>query len=187
MRGHQDVLAPTLHSGELNSISDAKPEKQHAYSLQEDLMSAYKEQCETARTAVGNICAGLIQKSRIPYLEDAEASPCHLNSVDDDLKKSEVVKEFTRAVEMLQDGAVPTKRRENLPKECVSYLKTWFYAHYDDPYPSDLEKLEMSRRTMVDVNQISHWFVNYRKRVWKPKLPPHHPAVKEGITKKVKR
>lgn len=56
------------------------------------------------------------------------------------------------------------KRRGNLPKETTDKLRAWFVAHLQHPYPSEDEKQELMRQTGLQLNQISNWFINARRR-----------------------
>lgn len=56
------------------------------------------------------------------------------------------------------------KRRGNLPKETTDKLKAWFHAHLLHPYPTEDEKQEFMRQTGLQMNQISNWFINARRR-----------------------
>ncbi|KFA67407.1 hypothetical protein S40285_00213 [Stachybotrys chlorohalonatus IBT 40285] len=56
------------------------------------------------------------------------------------------------------------KRRGNLPKETTDKLRAWFLAHLHHPYPSEDEKQELMRQTGLQMNQISNWFINARRR-----------------------
>ncbi|KAI8949930.1 hypothetical protein F4801DRAFT_370913 [Xylaria longipes] len=58
----------------------------------------------------------------------------------------------------------PRKRRGNLPKEVTERLRTWFLAHLGHPYPSEEEKQLLMRETGLQMNQISNWFINARRR-----------------------
>ncbi|RDA86630.1 hypothetical protein CP533_1561, partial [Ophiocordyceps camponoti-saundersi (nom. inval.)] len=56
------------------------------------------------------------------------------------------------------------KRRGNLPKETTDKLRAWFVAHLHHPYPTEEEKQELMRQTGLQMNQISNWFINARRR-----------------------
>ncbi|KAI1335105.1 hypothetical protein F5Y15DRAFT_256439 [Xylariaceae sp. FL0016] len=56
------------------------------------------------------------------------------------------------------------KRRGNLPKETTDKLRAWFIAHLQHPYPTEDEKQELMRQTRLQMNQISNWFINARRR-----------------------
>jgi len=56
------------------------------------------------------------------------------------------------------------KRRGNLPKETTDKLRAWFMAHLSHPYPTEDEKQELMRQTNLQMNQISNWFINARRR-----------------------
>ncbi|KAI1743997.1 homeobox KN domain-containing protein [Xylaria scruposa] len=56
------------------------------------------------------------------------------------------------------------KRRGNLPKETTEILRNWFLAHLAHPYPTEDEKQALMRETNLQMNQISNWFINARRR-----------------------
>ncbi|KAG6007959.1 hypothetical protein E4U21_005320 [Claviceps maximensis] len=56
------------------------------------------------------------------------------------------------------------KRRGNLPKETTEKLRAWFIAHLQHPYPTEDEKQDLMRQTGLQMNQISNWFINARRR-----------------------
>ncbi|KAI1131625.1 hypothetical protein F5Y10DRAFT_262004 [Nemania abortiva] len=69
------------------------------------------------------------------------------------------------------DGGIGTngdgkqrKRRGNLPKETTDKLRSWFLGHLSHPYPTEDEKQELMRETGLQMNQISNWFINARRR-----------------------
>ncbi|KAF7551014.1 hypothetical protein G7046_g7839 [Stylonectria norvegica] len=56
------------------------------------------------------------------------------------------------------------KRRGNLPKETTDKLRSWFMLHLQHPYPTEDEKQDLMRQTGLQMNQISNWFINARRR-----------------------
>jgi len=68
----------------------------------------------------------------------------------------------------------PSRRRKSasLPPETVEYLKNWIMSpdHIAHPYPTEQEKSEIMRETGIEMKQLTNWFVNNRKRYWKPRV-----------------
>lgn len=56
------------------------------------------------------------------------------------------------------------KRRGNLPKETTDKLRAWFHSHLSHPYPTEDEKQQLMTETGLQLNQISNWFINARRR-----------------------
>jgi hypothetical protein len=68
----------------------------------------------------------------------------------------------------------PGRRRKStsLPQETVDYLKEWMMSpeHIAHPYPTDQEKAQIMADTGIELKQLTNWFVNNRKRFWKPRV-----------------
>jgi hypothetical protein len=64
------------------------------------------------------------------------------------------------------------KKSSSLPNETVEYLKAWMMApeHIAHPYPTEQEKMQIMAVTGVEMKQLTNWFVNNRKRYWKPRV-----------------
>ena len=71
----------------------------------------------------------------------------------------------------------------------VINLFRWLEAHLANPYPNEQEKFELCRRTGLNMNQLTNWFINARQRLV-PKLiakraaDPSHVFDSEHINKK---
>ncbi|KAI9641425.1 homeodomain super [Ciborinia camelliae] len=76
---------------------------------------------------------------------------------------------YSPATHQTQDmeDSKPRKRRGNLPKPTTDILNAWFSSHLDHPYPNEEVKQLLMRQTGLQLNQISNWFINARRR----KLP----------------
>lgn len=69
------------------------------------------------------------------------------------------------------DGLGPSGKRYRpsaiMSPRCLKILQDWVnaHAHLEFPFPSDAEKLQLSRDTGLDVQQIEMWFKNNRERI----------------------
>lgn len=64
------------------------------------------------------------------------------------------------------------KKSSSLPAETVDYLKAWMMSpeHVAHPYPTEQEKSQIMADTGIELKQLTNWFVNNRKRYWKPRV-----------------
>jgi hypothetical protein len=65
-----------------------------------------------------------------------------------------------------------SKKKTALSAHMVEYPKNWMMSpeHVDHPYPTEDEKLRIMSETGIVLKQLTNWFVNNRKRFWKPKV-----------------
>jgi Homeobox KN domain len=77
------------------------------------------------------------------------------------------------------------RKTNSLPVETVEYLKSWMMSpeHIAHPYPTDLEKAQIMADTGIELKQLTNWFVNNRKRFWKPRVESK--LGHEGVTRQV--
>ena len=64
------------------------------------------------------------------------------------------------------------KKTSSLPADTVEYLKAWMMSpeHIAHPYPTEQEKAQIMADTGIELKQLTNWFVNNRKRFWKPRV-----------------
>ncbi|KAG1053284.1 hypothetical protein G6F46_004223 [Rhizopus delemar] len=62
------------------------------------------------------------------------------------------------------------RRRGNLPKAVTAILRDWLCKHKKHPYPTEEEKAQLAAETNLNLNQISNWFINARRRILQPML-----------------
>ena len=64
------------------------------------------------------------------------------------------------------------RKPTTLPPETVEYLKAWMMSpeHIAHPYPTEQEKAQIMEETGIELKQLTNWFVNNRKRYWKPRV-----------------
>ncbi|CAA0818375.1 Homeobox protein knotted-1-like 6 [Striga hermonthica] len=65
------------------------------------------------------------------------------------------------------------KKKGKLPKEARQALLEWWSVHYKWPYPTEADKMSLAETTGLDQKQINNWFINQRKRHWKPSENMH--------------
>ncbi|CAI5738742.1 unnamed protein product [Hyaloperonospora brassicae] len=80
------------------------------------------------------------------------------------------------AVDKQQQLQPSKKSRRELPPHTVAILKGWMLSreHVKHPYPTDEDKQVLLKKTGISMKQLTNWFTNARKRIWKPMMRREH-------------
>ncbi|KAL5209911.1 hypothetical protein ABZP36_005534 [Zizania latifolia] len=92
------------------------------------------------------------------------AGPC----TEDKELKSRLLNKYSGYLSSLWRELSKKKKKGKLPRDARQKLLHWWHLHYRWPYPSELEKAALAESTGLDAKQINNWFINQRKRHWKP-------------------
>ncbi|KAE8724397.1 Homeobox protein SHOOT MERISTEMLESS [Hibiscus syriacus] len=130
----------------------------------------------------------------VPSEEDVDV---HNNSIDphaeDRELKGQLLRKYSGYLGSLKQEFMKKRKKGKLPKEARQQLLDWWSRHYKWPYPSvstrsvmlslpnfipfsvnrkrqlqESQKLALAESTGLDQKQINNWFINQRKRHWKP-------------------
>ncbi|RLN18645.1 homeobox protein knotted-1-like 4 [Panicum miliaceum] len=92
-------------------------------------------------------------------------------SAEDRELKNRLLNKYSGYLSSLWKELSRKKKKGKLPRDARHKLLHWWQLHYRWPYPSELEKAALAESTGLDVKQINNWFINQRKRHWKPAPP----------------
>nr|ANW83048.1 knotted-like protein 1a [Pyrus x bretschneideri] len=82
--------------------------------------------------------------------------------------KNHLLRKYSGYLSSLKQELSKKKKKGKLPKDARQKLLSWWELHYKWPYPSESEKVALAESTGLDQKQINNWFINQRKRHWKP-------------------
>ncbi|KAJ1418289.1 Homeobox-like domain superfamily [Sesbania bispinosa] len=82
--------------------------------------------------------------------------------------KDNLQRRYSGYISNLKHEFSKNKKKEKLPKEAKQILLTWWNIHLKWPYPTDADKVALAEWTGLDQKQVNNWFINQRKRHWKP-------------------
>nr|AXL67962.1 homeobox protein knotted-1-like protein [Viola albida]AXL67963.1 homeobox protein knotted-1-like protein [Viola albida var. takahashii]AXL67964.1 homeobox protein knotted-1-like protein [Viola chaerophylloides] len=104
--------------------------------------------------------------------QDNSAGETELAEIDpraeDRELKNHLLRKYSGYLSSLKQELSKKKKKGKLPKEARQKLLSWWELHYKWPYPSEPEKVALAESTGLDQKQINNWFINQRKRHWKP-------------------
>ncbi|KAL4585371.1 hypothetical protein LXL04_009990 [Taraxacum kok-saghyz] len=104
--------------------------------------------------------------------EDLDVDVNNNNMVDPQAEESELkgqlLRKYSGYLGSLKQEFMKKRKKGKLPKEARQQLLDWWTRHYKWPYPSEAQKLALAESTGLDQKQINNWFINQRKRHWKP-------------------
>ncbi|KAM6562244.1 hypothetical protein CsatB_022242 [Cannabis sativa] len=99
--------------------------------------------------------------------QQQQQQECQLRSEDRDLK-DKLLRRYGSHIGTLKLEFSKKKKKGKLPREARQTLLDWWNLHYKWPYPTEADKNALAETTGLDQKQINNWFINQRKRHWKP-------------------
>ncbi|CAI9783940.1 unnamed protein product [Fraxinus pennsylvanica] len=116
-----------------------------------------------------------LSSDTVAYGEAADINGCFGEEFDvnnpqagDGELKGQLLRKYRGYLGSLKQEFMKKTKKGKLPKEARQQLLDWWSRHYKWPYPSDSQKLALAESTGLDQKQINNWFINQRKRHWKP-------------------
>ncbi|KAK1281449.1 Homeobox protein knotted-1-like 6 [Acorus gramineus] len=91
----------------------------------------------------------------------------HQCGEDRDIKDI-LMRKYSGYLSSLKQKFSKKKKKGKLPNEARQMLLDWWNNHYKWPYPTEADKIALAESTGLDQKQINNWFINQRKRHWKP-------------------
>ncbi|GLT50371.1 hypothetical protein SLA2020_238610 [Shorea laevis] len=98
---------------------------------------------------------------------ELELQESQMRSEDKGLK-DRLLRKFGTHISTLKLEFSKKKKKGKLPREARQTLFDWWNLHYKWPYPTEADKIALAESTGLDQKQINNWFINQRKRHWKP-------------------
>ncbi|GAA0171234.1 homeodomain transcription factor [Lithospermum erythrorhizon] len=88
--------------------------------------------------------------------------------IEDRELKDKLLQKYGSHITTLKQEFSKKKKKAKLPKEARQALVEWWNLHVNWPYPTESDKMSLAELTGLDQKQINNWFINQRKRHWKP-------------------
>ncbi|KAL2345614.1 hypothetical protein Fmac_006899 [Flemingia macrophylla] len=105
---------------------------------------------------------------------EIEAAEGHVSSSSvitcsgDQKIKEMLLRKYSGHFSGLRREFLKRRKKGKLPRDATMVLMDWWNTHHRWPYPTEEEKVKLSDITGLDQKQINNWFINQRKRHWKP-------------------
>ncbi|KAI3820750.1 hypothetical protein L1987_08298 [Smallanthus sonchifolius] len=99
---------------------------------------------------------------------EAEVLKSSWTTNEDRALKDKLLRKYSKYITSLKHEFSNKKKKGKLPKEARQVLLDWWNIHYRWPYPTEADKIALAESTGLDQKQINNWFINQRKRHWKP-------------------
>ncbi|KAJ7943674.1 Knotted-1 homeobox protein [Quillaja saponaria] len=176
--------------GVVNTCFGADPELDEFMETYCDILVKYKsdlarpfDEATTFLNKIETQLTNLSTGSSFPSLseddDDAASSDEDVSAGKIDIQDNQVRNEnrdlkdrllcrFGNHIRTLKFEFSKKRKKGKLPKEARQTLLEWWNIHYKWPYPTEADKIELAESTGLDQKQINNWFINQRKRHWKP-------------------
>nr|BAA76750.1 KN1-type homeobox protein [Nicotiana tabacum] len=129
---------------------------------------------EAGGTSDEDLCCGEMEAA-----DSTQESPANREG-DNELKET-LMRKYSGYLSSLRKEFLKKRKKGKLPKDARTALLEWWNTHYRWPYPTEEEKNRLSEITGLDPKQINNWFINQRKRHWRPSEDMKY-ALMEGVS-----
>ncbi|KDP31074.1 hypothetical protein JCGZ_11450 [Jatropha curcas] len=148
--------------------SDLSRPFNEATTFLNDVEAQLNTLCNTSsRTHVSDEAAGSSDEDVSGGEVEIEMQDCLRPNEDRELK-DKLLRKYSGYISNLKHEFSKKKKKGKLPKEARQVLLNWWNIHYKWPYPTEGDKIALAEATGLDQKQINNWFINQRKRHWKP-------------------
>lgn len=118
---------------------------------------------------------------KVEAVEGGHDELCGTSCQGDKELKEMLLRKYGGYLSNLRQEFLKKRKKGKLPKDARKALMDWWDVHYRWPYPTEEEKLQLSDMTGLDIKQINNWFINQRKRHWKPSEDMRF-SIMEGVS-----
>jgi len=78
------------------------------------------------------------------------------------------------------------KQRSSFSRHATSVLKAWLKDNILNPYPTEAQKHQLTKKIGISMPQLQTWFINARIRLWKPCIEDLYKAKEQEINQLLK-
>ncbi|XP_031123898.1 homeobox protein knotted-1-like 6 [Ipomoea triloba] len=167
--------------GAVSSCLGADPELDEFMETYYDMLMKYKSDLSrpfheattflnTIETQLSNLCkdeSGGVSSDEEDSGGETDIQESITKTEDRQLKNT-LLRKYGSHLSSLKLEFSKKKKKGKLPKEARQTLLDWWSDHYKWPYPTEADKIALAESTGLDQKQINNWFINQRKRHWKP-------------------
>ncbi|PAN17067.1 hypothetical protein GQ55_3G099900 [Panicum hallii var. hallii] len=162
-----------------------KEELSRPFDEAASFLSSVRTQLSTLCGAAASLSDEMVGSSEDePCSGDTDAADVgqeHSSRLADRELKEMLLKKYSGCLSRLRSEFLKKRKKGKLPKDARSALMDWWNTHYRWPYPTEEDKVRLAAMTGLDPKQINNWFINQRKRHWKPSEDMRF-ALMEGVT-----
>nr|ASU87382.1 transcription factor class I KNOX1-1 [Huperzia selago] len=148
-------------------------EQEITKTFEEAMVCCKKLETQLNIISTGSIASGESEERNDGGVtSDEDDSGCEDLEIDPLAEEKEIkehlMRKYSGYIGSLKQEFSRKKKKGKLPRESRQQLLNWWSSHIKWPYPSEVEKASLAESTGLDQKQINNWFINQRKRHWKP-------------------
>ncbi|KAK9084768.1 hypothetical protein Sjap_025179 [Stephania japonica] len=149
----------------------SKYEQELTKPFKEAMLFLSRIECQFKSLTVGSSdsgCGDAVDRNNGSSEDEVDGNNFIDPQAEDRELKGQLLRKYSGYLGSLKQEFMKKRKKGKLPKEARQQLLDWWSKHYKWPYPSESQKLALAESTGLDQKQINNWFINQRKRHWKP-------------------
>jgi len=128
----------------------------------------------------GTSCTNLLDA------RDIQLKQLQMGSKAKVLGKKRHIQEIPAKISGCTGHAIKKKQRSSFSRHATTVLKAWLRDNILNPYPTEAQKLQLTKKIGISMPQLQTWFINARIRLWKPCIEDLYKAKEQEVNQMLK-
>lgn len=102
------------------------------------------------------------------------------------LGKKRHMQEIPAKISGCTEHVIKKKQRSSFSRHATTVLKAWLRDNILNPYPTEAQKVQLTKKIGISMPQLQTWFINARIRLWKPCIEDLYKTKEQEVNQMLK-